>query len=131
MAEERLQNTVTEVSATIGIATKDLDAIFEDEEFVPDDEAIDVKLIKNILAHNRKPVDAILKGPKPQSWFNSLNEIVNVIVYGHSCSKVDKPYFQKVAELLDSSKFQELKKMRLDKGHAQHTNDNQYQDDYS
>ncbi len=77
------------------------DAIFEDEEFVPDDEAIDVKLIKNILAHNRKPVDAIQKDPKPQSWFNSLNEIEIVIVYGHSCSKVDKPYFLKVAESIN------------------------------
>lgn len=74
------------------------DAVFEDEEFVTDDETIDVELIKNILTHNRKPVGSILKEPKPQSWFKSLNSISSVIVFGHSCSEVDKPYFQVVAD---------------------------------
>ena len=71
---------------------------FEDDEYAPDDDAIDVVLIKNLLSHCRKPVDAILKETKPKEWFKGLNEIESVIVYGHSCSKVDKPYFQKVAE---------------------------------
>ena len=70
---------------------------FEDDEYVPDDDAIDVYLIKNLLSHCRKPVDAILKEPIPQLWFKSLGEIESVIVYGHSCSKVDKPYFETVA----------------------------------
>lgn len=74
------------------------DALFDDDKYVPDDENVDIELIKNILSHNRKPVDAILKEPKPKEWFEDLNEIASVIVYGHSCSKVDKPYFQKVAE---------------------------------
>lgn len=74
------------------------DAVFEDEEFMIDDETIDVELIKNLLTHNRKPVGAILKELKPQSWFKSLNTISSVIVFGHSCSEVDKPYFQVVAD---------------------------------
>ncbi len=71
---------------------------FEDDEYVPDDDAIDVVLIKNLLSHCRKPVDAILNEPIPLSWFKSLGEIESVIVYGHSCSKVDKPYFETVAD---------------------------------
>lgn len=74
------------------------DALFEKEEFMPDDDTIDLTLIRNILSHNRKPVDVILKEPKTKEWFEDLNEIASVIVYGHSCSIVDKPYFQKVAE---------------------------------
>lgn len=74
------------------------EARFEDDEYVSDDDTIDVVLIKNLLSHFRKPVDAILKETKPKEWFKGLNEIESVIVYGHSCSKVDKPYFQKVAE---------------------------------
>lgn len=75
-----------------------VDALFEKEEFVPNDDTIDVTLVKNILSHNRKPVDVILQEPKPKEWFKSLNQVESVVVYGHSCSKVDKPYFQKVAE---------------------------------
>ena len=71
---------------------------FEDDEYVPDDDAIDVVLIKNLLSHCRKPVDAILKEPIPKKWFESLGEIESVIVYGHSCSMVDKPYFETVAD---------------------------------
>lgn len=71
---------------------------FEDDEYVSDDDAIDVVLIKNLLSHCRKPVDLILKEPIPQSWFKSLGEIETVIVYGHSCSIVDKPYFETVAD---------------------------------
>lgn len=74
------------------------DALFEDDNFSTDDETINLELIKNLLSHNRKPVDAIMKEPKPKEWFEGLNEIASVIVYGHSCSKVDKPYFQKVTE---------------------------------
>lgn len=74
------------------------DALFDDDNYMPDDETNEVDLIKNILSHNRKPVNAILKEPIPKVWFNSLDDISSVIVYGHSCSKVDKPYFQKVAE---------------------------------
>lgn len=71
---------------------------FEDDEYVPDDDAIDVVLIKNLLSHCCKPVDAILKEPIPKKWFESLGEIESVIVYGHSCSMVDKPYFETVAD---------------------------------
>lgn len=71
------------------------EARFEDDEYVPND-AIDVVLIKNLLSHCRKPVGAILKETKPKEWFKGLNEIESVIVYGHSCSKVDKPYFETV-----------------------------------
>ena len=72
------------------------EARFEDDEYVSDDDTIDVVLIKNLLSHCRKPVDAILEETKPKEWFKDLNEIESVIVYGHSCSKVDKPYFEAV-----------------------------------
>jgi hypothetical protein len=72
------------------------EARFEDDEYVSDDDTIDVVLIKNLLSHCRKPVDAILKETKSKEWFKGLNEIESVIVYGHSCSKVDKPYFETV-----------------------------------
>ena len=79
------------------------EARFEDDEYVSDDDTIDVVLIKNLLSYYRKPVDAILKETKPKEWFKGLNEIESVIVYGHSCSKVDKPYFQKVAESINDN----------------------------
>jgi len=72
------------------------EARFEDDEYVSEDDTIDVVLIKNLLSHCRKPVDAILKETKSKEWFKGLNEIESVIVYGHSCSKVDKPYFETV-----------------------------------
>jgi hypothetical protein len=72
------------------------EARFEDDEYVSDDDTIDIVLIKNLLSHCRKPVDAILEETKPIEWFKDLNEIESVIVYGHSCSKVDKPYFEAV-----------------------------------
>ena len=72
------------------------ESLFEDDEYVSDDDTIDVVLIKNLLSHCRKPVDAILKETKSKEWFKGLNEIESVIVYGHSCSKVDKPYFEAV-----------------------------------
>ena len=74
------------------------DAIFEYDDYVPDEDIIDVELIKNLLSHNRKPVGAILKETKPKEWFKGLNEIGSVIIYGHSCSKVDKPYFETVVK---------------------------------
>lgn len=72
------------------------DAIFEYDDYVPDEDIIDVELIKNLLSHNRKPVGAILKETNIEEWFKSLNEIESVIVYGHSCSNVDKPYYETV-----------------------------------
>lgn len=76
---------------------------FEGDEYVPDDETIDVSLIKNILSHCRKPVGAILKEPIPKAWFESLSKITSVIVYGHSCSKVDEPYFETVVDKIQAS----------------------------
>ena len=49
------------------------DAIFEYDDYVPDEDIIDVELIKNLLSHNRKPVGAILKETKPKEWFKGLN----------------------------------------------------------
>lgn len=44
----------------------------------------------------RKPVEDLLK--KHENFFQSLVDIDNVIVIGHSFNSVDLPYFQKVAE---------------------------------
>ena len=52
------------------------------------------KKIRNALIDSRHIITDLDK----KEMKKRLNEIESVIVYGHSCSKVDKPYFQKVAE---------------------------------
>ena len=76
------------------------DSIFEHEKYESDNSEVDTDKIRNILSHCRKPVMEILEEPKPKSWFEGLSNISAVIVYGHSCSKVDKPYFEKVANCI-------------------------------
>lgn len=74
------------------------EALFENEDYVLDNEQVDVALIKNLLSHCRKPVDAILKEPMSKAWFSNLVNVSSIIVFGHSCSKVDKPYFETIAK---------------------------------
>ena len=76
------------------------EAIFESENYSSDNEEENTTRIKNILSHCRKPVMEILEEPKPKNWLKGLSNISAVIVYGHSCSNVDKPYFEKVANCI-------------------------------
>lgn len=78
------------------------EAMFEEEDYVTSDDEIDINYIKNLLSHCRKPVNVILQEPIPKTWFNNLNEVSNVIVYGHSCTDVDQPYFLTVAKKIKS-----------------------------
>lgn len=82
------------------------EALFDEANDYPlgrDD--VDIQIIRNILSHSKKPVEAILKEPKPKTWFGNLNEVTSVVVFGHSCSKVDKPYFETVAESIQTDAY--------------------------
>lgn len=82
------------------------EALFDEANDYPlgrDD--VDIQIIRNILSHSKKPVEAILKEPKPKTWFGNLNEVTSVVVFGHSCSKVDKPYFETVAESIHTDAY--------------------------
>ena len=74
------------------------DAIFENDKYNPDNDEVDVTKIKNLLSQCRKPVREILS----EQWFKNLGNISSIIVYGYSCSQVDKPYFEKIAECIKS-----------------------------
>ena len=74
------------------------DAIFEEDDYDPEREEVDINLIRNLLSHNKKPVKAILEEQEPKKWFGSLSEVTSVVVFGHSCSKVDKPYFEEISK---------------------------------
>ena len=70
----------------------------ENNDYTSERADVDIQKIRNILSHGKKPVEAILKEPILKTWFENLGEVSLVIVYGHSCSKVDKPYFETVAK---------------------------------
>lgn len=75
------------------------EAFFEEEsDFIPEREDVDMHLIRNLLSHNKKLVKAILEEQEPKKWFGSLSEVTSVVVFGHSCSKVDKPYFEEISK---------------------------------
>ncbi len=73
-------------------------AQFENSDFVPDMVGIDKELILNILRENRKPVEIIIQEPTFKGFMQSISNVSSVIVFGHSCSLVDKPYFAEIAK---------------------------------
>ncbi len=75
-------------------------ALFDEEDYTTEDESIDIRLIKNLLAHNRKPVDAILEESEMKNLLTSYTGISEVFVIGCSCSQVDKPYFVAIANAI-------------------------------
>lgn len=82
------------------------EALFdEDNDYTSGRDDVDIHIIRNILSHGKKPVEAILNEPKPKTWFGNLNEVTSVVVFGHSCSKVDKPYFETVAKSIRRDAF--------------------------
>ena len=77
------------------------EALFdEDNEYTSERDDVDVQVIRNILSHSKKPVKAILKENEPKKWLGDLREISSVVVFGHSCSMVDKPYFEVISEII-------------------------------
>ena len=74
------------------------EALFDDEDYTPEKDDVDIQLIRNILSHGKKPVEAIIKENDSKIWFENLKEISSVVVFGHSCSKVDKPYFEEISK---------------------------------
>ena len=82
------------------------EALFdEDYDYTTERDDVDLQIIRNILSHGKKPVEAILKEPILKTWFENLGEVSSVIVYGHSCSEVDKPYFETVANSIQKDAY--------------------------
>lgn len=74
-------------------------ALFEeDEKYESDNPEINPEMIVNILRERCKPVKSIIKQQKFRLFMQQLSEISSVVVYGHSCSEVDKPYFIEIAK---------------------------------
>lgn len=57
-------------------------------------EEYSMKNIARVLNRLRKPVDTIIDNH--QSFFNSLGNITQVVVFGSSLSEIDRPYFTEV-----------------------------------
>lgn len=74
------------------------DAQFDDDDFEPDMVGIDKELILNILRENRKPVETIIQEQTFKRFMQSISSVSSVIVFGHSCSEVDKPYYVEIAK---------------------------------
>ena len=82
------------------------DAQFENSDFEPDIVGIDKELILNILRANRKPVEKIIQEPTFKGFMLSISNVSSVVVFGHSCSQVDKPYFTEIAKnIKDDAKW--------------------------
>lgn len=77
----------------------------ENNDYTSERDDVDIQIIRSILSHSKKPVKAILKESIPKTWFENLGEVTSVIVYGHSCSKVDKPYFETVAKFIQKDAY--------------------------
>ena len=73
------------------------DAQFENDDFEPDMAGFDKEMILNILRENRKPVEIIIQEPTFRGFMQNISNVSSVIVFGHSCSDVDKPYFVEIA----------------------------------
>ena len=80
-------------------------SIFENDEYDTPNDNIDINLIIKLLSQCKKPVEAILREPKPKTWFENLREVSSVTVFGHSCSIVDKPYFETVAKSIQKDAY--------------------------
>lgn len=67
-------------------------------QYFDDTENINIQKSQEYLAHEittlRKPVNSIINEHK--KYFDSLEHITKVIIFGHSLSKIDLPYFREV-----------------------------------
>lgn len=82
------------------------EAQFENSDFEPDMAEIDKELILNILRDNRKPVEIIIQEPTFKGFMQSISNVSSVVVFGHSYSQVDKPYFAEIAKSIkDDAKW--------------------------
>jgi len=71
---------------------------FEENECMINEIERNRDLIVKILRNNKKPVSTILKYPRYQELLKAISEVSSVIVYGQSCSDIDKPYFKSIAD---------------------------------
>lgn len=76
------------------------EALFEESHFESGYPEVNVELILNALRERRKPVSVIIQEPEFLKFMQSLSSVSSVVVYGHSCSKVDKPYFVEIAKYI-------------------------------
>ena len=72
---------------------------FDDDKGEINDVEWNRDIIINLLRHNKKPVRAILEEPDfKKKFIGRLSSVSSVVVYGQSCSDVDKPYFEAIAD---------------------------------
>ena len=74
------------------------EALFEEDVLESDNPEVNVELILNILRERQKTVSIIIQEPEFLKFMQSLSSVCSVVVYGHSCSEVDKPYFAEIAK---------------------------------
>lgn len=74
------------------------EALFEDDNFESDDPEVKIEVILNALRERRKPVSIIIQEPKFLKFMKSLSSVSSVIVYGHSCSEIDRQYYVEIAK---------------------------------
>lgn len=80
-----------------GMSFKDLAYIFEKREKIESGDYV-LQRAKNSAVYSvynyRKPVEDIINNYN--RWFEKLNSITHIHIYGHSFSSIDLPYFRKV-----------------------------------
>jgi hypothetical protein len=76
------------------------DDSYDEDECDIDDEDQIKEIIIYYLRKNKKPVNTILKEKIVEGFLNDLSSVSSVIVYGHSYSDVDRPYFKTVANYI-------------------------------
>ncbi len=74
------------------------DDSFEKDDYYIDDMRVNKDIIISQLRKNKKAVNAILVEPKFKQFVGALSEISVVVVFGHSCSGVDKSYYEEISK---------------------------------
>lgn len=81
----------------------DLSSVVFDES----DESAAWRIVDGILGYSTsktaKPTELIIE--QNECWFDSLKRVDNVLVYGHSLSEVDLPYFLRLMEATHSTSW--------------------------
>lgn len=57
--------------------------------------------IEDYFSRSKKDVKAIIRSH--EEWFDSLDDVSEINIYGHSLSKVDMPYFDKILNRIDKN----------------------------
>ena len=87
-----------------GVSADEIESILE-ADYPTDEEEGDDYVVQNAkraaingVYNQRKNVEEIIS--KHEEWFNSLNEVTHIYIYGHSLGGVDVPYFEKILSVV-------------------------------